>query len=188
MQRQYELGFIIPISVSENETHGVIGTVQEWIKNLEGRVTKIDYWGRRRLAYPIQDFREGYYVFLYMDFAPQNIEELERQLFLSDQVIRHLVVRLDEDGEDAKKAQEKEQAQTKAATPAEDTSEAKAAATPEEKPADAEKTEEKAEQQPAAPASEEAEEETVAASPAATESAASADESAEVPPKVTTEE
>jgi small subunit ribosomal protein S6 len=96
MNREYELGFIIPINVPENDTQAVIGTIQEWIENLNGQVTKVDYWGRRRLAYPIQDFREGYYVFLRMDLSPQQVPELERLLRLSDQVIRHLVVRLDE--------------------------------------------------------------------------------------------
>ncbi len=96
MNRPYELGFIIPSSVQETETQGVIDTVRGWIENLEGTVTNVDYWGRRRLAYPIDDFREGYYVFLHMEFAPSRLNELESSLHLSDQVIRHLVIRLDE--------------------------------------------------------------------------------------------
>ncbi|MCC6800994.1 MAG: 30S ribosomal protein S6 [Anaerolineae bacterium] len=97
MNRPYELGFIIPSSISETETQSVIDTVRGWIEALNGAVTKVDYWGRRRLAYPIEDFREGYYVFVYMDFAPNRLGELENNLRLSDQVIRHLVIRLDEE-------------------------------------------------------------------------------------------
>lgn len=96
MNRLYELGFIIPISVQESETQNVITMVQEWITNLGGNVVKVDFWGRRRLAYPIQDYREGYYVFLHMEFPPRQLNELERSLRLNDRVIRHLVVRLDE--------------------------------------------------------------------------------------------
>jgi small subunit ribosomal protein S6 len=96
VNRPYELGFIIPSSVQEADTQAVISMVQEWIESKGGAVTKVNYWGRRRLAYPIDDFREGYYVFLNMDYPPQQLVELERSLQLSDRVIRHLVVRLDE--------------------------------------------------------------------------------------------
>ncbi len=93
MKREYELGIIIPSSVVEQETQNVIDMVKGWIEGLDGEVTNVDYWGRRRLAYPIQDFNEGYYVFLTMNFPGTNMPELERNLLLNDQVIRHLVVR-----------------------------------------------------------------------------------------------
>jgi small subunit ribosomal protein S6 len=96
MKRAYELGFIIPTSVQESETKSVIDVVKTWIKDFGGEVTNVDIWGRRRLAYPIQDFREGYYVFLKMDYPTDRLSDLERNLRLSEQVIRHLVVRLDE--------------------------------------------------------------------------------------------
>ncbi|GAB4414888.1 MAG: 30S ribosomal protein S6 [Anaerolineae bacterium] len=96
MNRAYELGFIIPSNVTEAETDSVIDTVKGWIESLGGEVTNTDKWGRRRLAYPIDDYREGYYVFLRMDMPPAKVSELERNLLLSDKVIRHLVVRLDD--------------------------------------------------------------------------------------------
>jgi small subunit ribosomal protein S6 len=96
MNRQYELGFIIPSNVPETETQAVVAEVKGSIEELKGDVTNVDFWGRRRLAYPILDFREGYYVFLQMNFPTENLTELERILRLSDRVIRHLVVRLDE--------------------------------------------------------------------------------------------
>jgi len=96
MNRQYELGFIIPSNVPESDTQSVIATVRGWIEGFGGQVTNIDYWGRRRLAYPIKDFREGYYVFLKLDFPTTKIGDLEHNLRLSDQVIRHLLVRLDD--------------------------------------------------------------------------------------------
>ena len=97
MNRAYELGFIIPISVLEADTQAVIATVRAWIEELGGEIRKVDYWGRRRMAYTIKDYREGYYVFLQMDFPPLRLNELEYNLRLSEQVLRHLVVRLDED-------------------------------------------------------------------------------------------
>jgi small subunit ribosomal protein S6 len=96
MNRQYELGFIIPSNVPESDTQSVITTVREWIEGFGGEVTNVDYWGRRHLAYPIMDFHEGYYVFLRLDFPTTKIGDLERNLQLADQVIRHLIVRLDD--------------------------------------------------------------------------------------------
>ncbi len=96
MNRAYELGFIIPSNVPESDTQSIIDTVKGWIEDFGGEVTNIDYWGRRRLAYPIQDFREGYYVFLTMDYPSNRIGELEHNIRLNDRVIRHLIVRLDE--------------------------------------------------------------------------------------------
>ncbi len=96
MKRPYELGFIIPSSVLEQDTKRVIEMVKGWVEDLGGEVTNVDYWGRRRLAYPIEDYREGYYVFLLMDFPTEQIKELERRIKLNDQIIRHLVVRQDE--------------------------------------------------------------------------------------------
>lgn len=97
MNRMYELGFIIPNNVPEQEVPGVIETTKGWITELGGEVTNVDYWGRRRLAYTIEDFREGYYTFLAMNIDPVQIPELEHNIKFSSQIIRHLVVRLDEE-------------------------------------------------------------------------------------------
>ncbi|MBP8974864.1 MAG: 30S ribosomal protein S6 [Anaerolineae bacterium] len=96
MNRAYELGFIIPSNVPESDTQSVIDTIKGWVADFGGEVTNVDYWGRRRLAYTIDDYREGYYVFLNMNFPPAKVNDLERNLLLNDRVIRHLVVRLDE--------------------------------------------------------------------------------------------
>lgn len=93
MKYEYELGFIIPSNVVEQETQGVIDRVKGWIEDFGGEVTNIDYWGRRRLAYPILEFREGYYVFFMLEMPGEHMPELERNILLHDQVIRHLVVR-----------------------------------------------------------------------------------------------
>lgn len=96
MKRSYELGFIIPSNVQEADTKAVIDEVRGWIEAAGGAVTNVDYWGRRRLAYPIDDYREGYYVFLRMEYPTLQLSELERTMQLNERIIRHLVVRLDE--------------------------------------------------------------------------------------------
>ena len=55
-----------------------------------------DHWGRRKLAYPIQRHQEGNYVLTQLNMDPQKTGELERSLQISEEVLRHLLIRLDE--------------------------------------------------------------------------------------------
>jgi small subunit ribosomal protein S6 len=94
--RNYELTFIIPSDISEDDINGVVTQVQGWVEGVQGKVTKVDHWGRRRLAYDIAEYREGHYVLLNVELEPQSTTELERNLKLSDKVMRYLLVRTDE--------------------------------------------------------------------------------------------
>jgi small subunit ribosomal protein S6 len=91
--RNYELTFIVPADVSEEELHGVVSQVQGWIEVAQGKVTRVDQWGRRRLAYHIGEYNEGFYVLLDVEMNPTATTELERNLKLSDKVMRYLLVR-----------------------------------------------------------------------------------------------
>jgi small subunit ribosomal protein S6 len=94
--RNYELTFIVPSDVTEDDLNGVVTQVQGWVEGVQGKVTKVDHWGRRRLAYNIAEYREGHYVLFNVELEPQTTTELERNLKLSDKVMRYLLVRLDE--------------------------------------------------------------------------------------------
>ena len=61
-----------------------------------GEIENVDEWGKRRLAYPIQDFREGYYVLMNFKADPQLPSELERNYKITDEVIRYIIIRDDE--------------------------------------------------------------------------------------------
>jgi small subunit ribosomal protein S6 len=91
--RNYELTFIVPTDVSEEELHGVVSQVQSWVEGTQGKVTRVDQWGRRRLAYHIGEYNEGFYVLLDVEMNPTATVELERNLKLSDKVMRYLLVR-----------------------------------------------------------------------------------------------
>ena len=71
-----------------------INWVQDVIKNGEGEVTKVDRWGKRRLAYEINDLTEGYYLLVEMEAPSATAQELDRVLRISDDVLRHLIIRL----------------------------------------------------------------------------------------------
>jgi small subunit ribosomal protein S6 len=92
----YELIFIIAPTLEDEALQAQVDSVANRVTTLGGEVSKIDIWGRRRLAYPIKKFHDGLYVLFNMQMPPEAINELERGLKLSEEVIRHLVVR---DGE-----------------------------------------------------------------------------------------
>lgn len=107
MKRPYELTVVIRILANDEETQNAIEQVRGWIEQPDntgtpqGTVTRIDRTtlGRRKLAYEIDKQRDGLYVIYHADIEPTHIGELELNLKLAQTVLRHLVVRLDEDGE-----------------------------------------------------------------------------------------
>ncbi|MCL5074585.1 MAG: 30S ribosomal protein S6 [Chloroflexi bacterium] len=91
--RDYELMFIISPEVADDNIDNVIERVSHLVTNGGGEVAKVDPWGRRKLAYPIDGFREGSYVLLQFQAEPEAIKDLERNLLLSEDILRHLLVR-----------------------------------------------------------------------------------------------
>ncbi len=98
MKRPYEIAFIVRIESSGDEViNDQVTQVQGWIEaNESGQVTKIDRWGRRKLAYEIDRQREGYYVFMEASVDPTGLPEVERNMKLSPAILRYLVIRKDE--------------------------------------------------------------------------------------------
>lgn len=93
--RQYELTFILPPSMAEDEVNNIQDTISGWVTGQQGEVTKASHWGRRRLAYPIQNYKEGYYILLEFDSDPEAIKDLDRRIRLNASIIRHLIVRVE---------------------------------------------------------------------------------------------
>ena len=94
--RNYELTFIVPADVNDEDMNGVVNQIQGWVEGSQGKVTKVDHWGRRRLAYNIAEYAEGNYILLNLELDPQSTTELERNLKLSGRVLRHLLIRTEE--------------------------------------------------------------------------------------------
>jgi len=95
VRRDYELGFILNPEVSEEQTSAILERIERIVKNYDGQVVKVNQWGRRRLAYPIEHHRDGYYVFIDMMLTPETVLELDRTLKVSEEVMRHIVKRRD---------------------------------------------------------------------------------------------
>src|SRR5713101_51280 len=93
--RDYELGFILNPEVSEEQTRAILERIEQIVRNYDGQTVKVNQWGRRRLAYPIEHHRDGYYVFIDMILTPETVLELDRNLKVSEEVLRHLITRRD---------------------------------------------------------------------------------------------
>jgi small subunit ribosomal protein S6 len=94
--RKYELTFIVRPDLSEDNLNAAIEQVQQWVTAEGGNeVERVDQWGRRRLAYHIGDHREGYYVLLEVNLDADTINEIERNLKLSDNILRYLLIRME---------------------------------------------------------------------------------------------
>jgi small subunit ribosomal protein S6 len=124
--RSYELIYIVHPEVDETGLAAVNETVTGLVERSGGKVARVDPWGLRRLAYPIQRVWEGQYVLMHLELDPQGVSELERGLGLAEQVLRHLVVRLEEvesgaDGAELAAAVEEVQVTEPEAEPAEPT-------------------------------------------------------------------
>lgn len=91
--RDYELVVIISPGVSEEDLPATLEKVKQLITSRGGSVTEVRQWGRRRLAYPIRRFAEGNYVQTQFQMEPGLTKELEASLQLSEDILRHLLVR-----------------------------------------------------------------------------------------------
>src|SRR5438270_231150 len=95
--RQYELVYILPPETTEDQVNELHGQLDAVIARMNGRVEKTENWGRRKLAYEIGRQKEGVYVLEVINGSGELMKELDRRLRVMDQVIRHLVVRVDEE-------------------------------------------------------------------------------------------
>lgn len=95
--RDYELTIILKPDLEEEARDEIVKRVTGWLTHGDGETDKptIDFWGQRTLAYPIQKYTEGYYVFYEAKLDPSEISEIERNIQFVDSILRHLVVRKD---------------------------------------------------------------------------------------------
>lgn len=94
--RDYELTTVVSPDLGEESLAAYGDKITQLVTGAAGEVTKIDSWGRRRLAYPIDGFREGYYFVTQLKMNPRSTTELERSIKLSEEIIRHLIIKVDE--------------------------------------------------------------------------------------------
>ena len=94
--RIYEELFIVKPDAPDEEVDAFIEQMKSIVTNAGGSVDKVDKWGKRRLAYRVDKFKEGAYVLFQFSSGPETVKEFERRLRVSDLVIKFLTVRIDE--------------------------------------------------------------------------------------------
>src|SRR5436189_1601920 len=95
--RQYELVYILPPDTTEQQVTELHEQLEAVVSRLHGHIEKTENWGRRKLAYEIGHQKEGVYVLQVINGSGELMKELDRRLRVMDQVIRHIVVRVDEE-------------------------------------------------------------------------------------------
>jgi small subunit ribosomal protein S6 len=94
--RPYELMLLLSPAVDEEGVTNTVNRVNRLITQGGGAVTSQDRWGLRRLAYPIRHFKEGNYILTRCTLDPQKASEVEKGLHVTEEVLRHLLVRVDQ--------------------------------------------------------------------------------------------
>ena len=93
--RRYELMLVLRPDAPDDRSQAVVDRTTRQITASGGQIVKVAPWGRRRLAYPIERYREGSYHILLFEAPADAIVELERGLLITEEVLRHLVVRVE---------------------------------------------------------------------------------------------
>ncbi|MDA5109453.1 MULTISPECIES: 30S ribosomal protein S6 [Brevibacillus] len=91
--RQYEVMYVLRPDLEEEKVKANVARYQEVVTNFGGEVTNLQEMGKRRLAYEIKKFREGYYVLMNFKANSDAVAEAERLMKINDDVIRYLFVR-----------------------------------------------------------------------------------------------
>jgi small subunit ribosomal protein S6 len=94
--RRYETIFIASPTLTDEQSDELVKQYEGIIAEQGGELLKTDKWGRKKLAYEVQKFSEGYYTLFEMNAGPTLIAELERRFRNNDVVIKYLSVRMDE--------------------------------------------------------------------------------------------
>ena len=93
--RRYELMLVLRPDTADDRVQQILDRTTRGIAAGDGQIVKVSPWGRRRLAYPIASYREGSYFIVVFDAPSEAIDELERGLNITEEVMRHLVTRIE---------------------------------------------------------------------------------------------
>lgn len=110
--RQYELIYILPPDTTDEQAAELHTQVEGIVSRLHGQIDKTENWGRRKLVYEIGHFKEGVYVLEVLNGSGELMKELDRRLRVMDQVIRHMIVRVDEEKKVIDRTRTKRQTQS----------------------------------------------------------------------------
>lgn len=88
---KYEAMYIISPTVDEEQVKALVEKFNELISE-HGEIEKVEEWGRKKLAYEVQDQKEGYYVLVYFTANPEFPTELERNFKINENILKYLIL------------------------------------------------------------------------------------------------
>lgn len=91
VMNKYEAMYIISPTVDEEQVKALVEKFNELISE-HGEIEKVEEWGRKKLAYEVQDQKEGYYVLLYFSANPEFPTELERNFKINENILKYLIL------------------------------------------------------------------------------------------------
>ncbi len=92
--QEYELVYIINPGVSDEALETRVNGITQFITGKEGVVDAVDKWGKKKLAYPIKHLQEGNYILTKFKISPARCKELEANLRISEDIVRHLLIKV----------------------------------------------------------------------------------------------
>jgi small subunit ribosomal protein S6 len=92
-QQEYELVYILKPELVEEALENKINNISQFITTREGVISDVLKWGKKRLAYPIKHCLEGHYILVKFQMKPAKAKELDANLRISEEVIRHLLIK-----------------------------------------------------------------------------------------------
>jgi small subunit ribosomal protein S6 len=92
--RDYELAFIVSPEVADESLENAISGISQFIADKGGTISDVEHWGKRKLAYPLRQFLEGNYILARFKINPARCKELEANLKISEDILRHLLIKL----------------------------------------------------------------------------------------------
>lgn len=101
--RRYELMLVLRPDIADDRSQAIIDRTTRQITASGGQIVKVAPWGRRRLAYPIDRHREGSYHIVIFEAPAESIVELERGLLITEELLRHLVTRVERPAKSARR-------------------------------------------------------------------------------------
>jgi small subunit ribosomal protein S6 len=109
-ERDYELGIVLAPETPDEQARAIVERITNAVTAQGGVVVRINAWGRRRLAYPIEHYRDGLYYFFDLQLPPASVVEIERLIGVNEDIIRHLMKSRDPRviGDERKRAEEAE--------------------------------------------------------------------------------
>jgi small subunit ribosomal protein S6 len=91
--QDYELVYIVNPDVAEDSLEAQVNGISQFITSRDGVIDSVDKWGKKKLAYPLKHYLEGNYVLTKFRISPARLKEIEANLKISEEVLRHLLVK-----------------------------------------------------------------------------------------------